>query len=67
MFLNALRFFVDMCEEEQVVQMSRQLPTIEQYSRRRMGSSAVEVCLAIQEYASPVVVLSFRGSLMCRV
>lgn len=49
-FLKELRFFIDMTEEEQRLQMTHHLPTVEEYSRRRMGSSAVRVCLAINEY-----------------
>ncbi|GAP93173.2 putative terpene synthase metal binding domain protein [Rosellinia necatrix] len=47
-----------MCEEEQTVQMTKELPTIEQYIHRRMGSSAVEVCLAIQEYCLGITIPS---------
>jgi len=50
-FLEELRFFIQMSEEEQMFQMTPHLPTIEDYSRRRKGSSAVRVCLAITEYA----------------
>ncbi|KAI1501866.1 terpenoid synthase [Biscogniauxia marginata] len=50
-FLRELRFFVEMTEEEHKLQTTRSLPTIEQYNRRRMGSSATRVCLALQEYA----------------
>ena len=35
---------------EQRVTLSEQLPSIESYQRRRMGSSAVAICLAIHEY-----------------
>ncbi|KAI0108673.1 isoprenoid synthase domain-containing protein [Nemania sp. FL0031] len=50
-FLHELRFFIQMCEEEQRAQSLQELPTLEEYTRRRMGSSAVRVCLAISEYA----------------
>ncbi|KAG9252051.1 isoprenoid synthase domain-containing protein [Emericellopsis atlantica] len=50
-FLDELRFFITMSEEEQMYQMTPNLPTVEEYSNRRMGSSAVRVCLAITEYA----------------
>ncbi|RYP24376.1 hypothetical protein DL765_000640 [Monosporascus sp. GIB2] len=40
-FLNEMRFFVDMTEEEHRCQMARRIPTVEEYIRRRMGSSAV--------------------------
>lgn len=49
-FLGQLRFFVESCEEEQALQIDHGLPSIEQYLHRRMGTSAVGVCLAIQEY-----------------
>lgn len=49
-FLDELLFFVKMCEEEQRLQMGSHVPTIEEYTSRRMGSSAVRVCLAISEY-----------------
>ncbi|KAI6781733.1 Microbial Terpene synthase-like protein [Emericellopsis cladophorae] len=50
-FLDELRFFITMSEEEQMYQMTPNIPTVEEYSNRRMGSSAVRVCLAITEYA----------------
>ncbi|KAH6662813.1 isoprenoid synthase domain-containing protein [Halenospora varia] len=49
-FLNELIFFVDMTDLEQRCQMSEKLPTVEEYRKRRMGSSAVGVCVAITEY-----------------
>ena len=36
---------------EQRVQLSGRLTSVEEYQRRRMGTSAVAVCLAIHEYA----------------
>ncbi|KAI4228723.1 MAG: hypothetical protein L6R36_001413 [Xanthoria steineri] len=39
-----------MTEVEQQVQMSKKLPSIDEYNQRRMGSSAVRVCLAVTEY-----------------
>ncbi|KAE8149091.1 terpenoid synthase [Aspergillus avenaceus] len=50
-FLEELDFFLDMTHLEQLVQSSDELPTVEEYSRRRMGSGAVGVCLAITAYA----------------
>ncbi|KAI5922917.1 isoprenoid synthase domain-containing protein [Camillea tinctor] len=50
-FLDELIFFVDMCEEEHRAQQSSELPTIDQYMRRRMGSGAVRTCLALIEYS----------------
>ncbi|KAI1503050.1 terpenoid synthase [Biscogniauxia marginata] len=53
-FLDELLYFVEMCEDEQKSQTTPHLPTIEEYMRRRMGSSAVRVCMAIMEYASGI-------------
>lgn len=39
-----------MTDVEQQVLLSKQLPSVEDYQRRRMGSSAVGMCLAITEY-----------------
>ncbi|XXH02823.1 hypothetical protein Hte_009210 [Hypoxylon texense] len=41
-FLNELLFFIDMCEEEQELQMTSNLPTVEEYMKRRMGSSGTQ-------------------------
>ncbi|KAL8963659.1 MAG: hypothetical protein Q9193_000103 [Seirophora villosa] len=40
-----------MTDVEQEFQLSGMLPTADEYRQRRMGSSAVGVCLAISEYA----------------
>ncbi|KAI4265004.1 MAG: hypothetical protein L6R38_009716, partial [Xanthoria sp. 2 TBL-2021] len=48
-FLEEIVFFVEMTDVEQQVQMSGKLPSVEEYKRRRMGSSAVGVCLALTE------------------
>lgn len=40
-----------MSEEEQAYQATPHLPTVEEYTSRRMGSSVVRVCIAITEYA----------------
>ena len=50
--LDELLFFIRMCEQEQRVKISPDLPTVEDYMSRRMGPSAVGVCLAIMEYVS---------------
>ncbi|TRX88218.1 hypothetical protein FHL15_010907 [Xylaria flabelliformis] len=50
-FLRELRFFVEMNEEEQQHQMTAALPSVEDYIRRREGTSATRVCLALHEYA----------------
>lgn len=39
-----------MSEVEQRSQLNEHLPSVESYQRRRMGTSAVTVCLAIHEY-----------------
>lgn len=49
--MQQLEFFVEMSELEQRVQLSGHLPSLESYQRRRMGTSAVGVCMAIHEYA----------------
>lgn len=48
-FLKELRFFVEMTAVEQHVQMSKKLPSVDEYRYRRMGSSTVRICLAIAE------------------
>ena len=48
-FFNELLFFIEMTGVEQQSQISGKLPTVEEYRQRRMGSSAVGVCLAITE------------------
>ena len=48
--MQQLEFFVEMSDLEQRVQLSGHLPSLESYQRRRMGTSAVGVCLAIHEY-----------------
>ena len=48
-FFEELFFFVSMTDVEQEMQMSDKLPTVEEYQQRRMGSSAVGLCLAISE------------------
>ena len=34
---------------EQTISLGEELPSVEEYRRRRMGTSAVGVCLAITE------------------
>lgn len=48
--MQQLEFFVEMSALEQLVQLSGHLPSLESYQRRRIGTSAVGVCLAIHEY-----------------
>ena len=47
--LNEIEFFINMQAEEQSIALQDSLPTVEQYRQRRMGTSAVGVCLAITE------------------
>ncbi|KAH7305266.1 isoprenoid synthase domain-containing protein [Stachybotrys elegans] len=49
-FMRELQFFIEMTEEEQQIQRRHYLPSVEEYMRRRMGSSAVRTCLALHEY-----------------
>ncbi|GKZ36287.1 terpene cyclase [Aspergillus brasiliensis] len=51
LFQDELDYFLEMTHLEQLVQSSNKLPTPEDYSRRRKGSGAVGVCLAITAYA----------------
>lgn len=48
--MREIDLFAEMCEVEQRVLLSGQLPSVESYQRRRMGTSAVTVCLAMHEY-----------------
>ncbi|KAF4629337.1 hypothetical protein G7Y89_g8810 [Cudoniella acicularis] len=49
-FLYELERFVHMTGIEQLFQLSRDLPTVEEYQERRMGSSSVGALLSITEY-----------------
>ncbi|KAL8908996.1 MAG: hypothetical protein Q9207_000447 [Kuettlingeria erythrocarpa] len=55
-FFEELVFFVKMTESEQRVQMSGVLPTVKEYRQRRMGSSAVGVCIAVTQFVVPDLV-----------
>ena len=48
-FLYELEFYIEMTGVEHRVLLSEETPTVEEYQERRMGSSAVGVCLAITE------------------
>lgn len=48
-FIKELEFYIEMTHVEQDYQMRGELPSVEEYKQRRMGSSAVRVCLAISE------------------
>ena len=47
--LRQIELFLEMSAVEQSVALGDSLPSVEQYRRRRMGTSAVGVCLAITE------------------
>ena len=47
--LEHIDFFLEMSTTEQHVALGDSLPSVEEYLRRRMGTSAVRVCLAITE------------------
>ncbi|KAL9611919.1 MAG: hypothetical protein Q9167_003472, partial [Letrouitia subvulpina] len=49
--LEQIEFFLEMQALEHRISLSNDLPSVEQYRKRRMGTSAVGVCLAISEYA----------------
>jgi len=53
--LYELELFVQMTGVEQQYQMNERLPTVEEYMERRMGSSAVGVCLAMTEFVNFIV------------
>ena len=46
-----------MTNDEQRQQLSGEIPTIEEYMRRRMGTGGVLVCLAVTEYYSLALIL----------
>lgn len=50
-FADEMMLFFDMTEVEQKFQLENQIPTVDQYIERRMGSGAVGVLLAITEYS----------------
>lgn len=52
-----------MCEVEQRTLLDEKLSSVESYQRRRMGTSAVFVCLAIHEYVTfdfPIIVEEYQ-------
>jgi len=49
-FLEELIDFVQTTQTEQEFQTFNQLPTVEQYIQRRIGSGAVKVCFALTEF-----------------
>lgn len=54
--LKEMLFFIEMSGVEHRVQQSKELPSVEDYNERRMGSSAVRICLAITEYCLGITI-----------
>lgn len=54
--LKEVIFFIEMSGVEHQVQMENGLPSVEDYNERRMGSSAVRVCLAVTEYCLGITI-----------
>ncbi|KAJ7360778.1 isoprenoid synthase domain-containing protein [Mycena albidolilacea] len=52
--LSELHKYVDACEYEQLSELSGQAPAIEEYLRRRMGTSAVGFVVASLEYITGI-------------
>lgn len=48
--MRELELYIKMTELEQRVELRGNLPSVESYNRRRMGSGTVGVLLAIHEY-----------------
>ncbi|MCJ1239389.1 hypothetical protein MMC14_007385 [Varicellaria rhodocarpa] len=48
--LQEIEFFLEMSAVEQRLSLGDTLPSVEDYVKRRMGTSAVAVCIAITEY-----------------
>jgi hypothetical protein len=51
MVYEAMRFFMDMSEHEQRLRLSGAIPSVDEFWRYRVGSSAVPVCLACNEFS----------------
>lgn len=51
MFLKEMIFFMDMSEEEQRLRLSGSIASLDEFWRFRTGSSAVPVCLALNEFS----------------
>ncbi|KAI5921851.1 terpenoid synthase [Camillea tinctor] len=49
-FLREVKLYMQTTGEEHRNQMTRDLPTVDQYLEMRMGSSGVGICLALNEY-----------------
>jgi hypothetical protein len=51
MVYEEMRFFMEMSEHEQRLRLSGAIPSIEEFWRYRLGSSAVTVCIALNEFS----------------
>ena len=51
MVYEEMRFFMDMSEREQRLRLSGTIPSIDEFWHYRLGSSAVTVCLALNEFS----------------
>jgi hypothetical protein len=51
MVYDEMMFFMNMSEQEQRLRLSGTIPSIDEFWRYRLGSSAVSVCLALNEFS----------------
>lgn len=51
MVYKEMQFFMNMSEKEQRLRLSGTIPSIDEFWRYRLGSSAVTVCLALNEFS----------------
>ncbi|KAL1594623.1 hypothetical protein SLS60_010384 [Paraconiothyrium brasiliense] len=51
MVYEEMRFFMEMSEREQRLRLSGTIPSIDEFWHYRLGSSAVTVCLALNEFS----------------
>ncbi|KAF2008694.1 terpenoid synthase [Aaosphaeria arxii CBS 175.79] len=51
MFLKEMEFFMEMSEREQILRLSGGIASMEEFWEYRLGSSAVTVCLALNEFS----------------
>ncbi|KAF2008972.1 terpenoid synthase [Aaosphaeria arxii CBS 175.79] len=51
MFYEELRFYIENTKQEEAFRIAGAIPTIEEYWRYRLGSSAVYSCLALNEFS----------------
>jgi hypothetical protein len=51
MVYEEMRFFMEMSEHEQRLRLSGAIPSIDEFWRYRLGSSAVTVCIALNEFS----------------